>query len=55
MIAKKNSVSFLGIDAHRVDVDVSIGLSMSHIVGLPDDTIKESWDCVTVAVSDSGF
>ncbi|GIS37355.1 MAG: hypothetical protein Ct9H90mP9_3850 [Pseudomonadota bacterium] len=46
MIAKTNSASVLGIDAHPVDVevDVSIGLSTFNIVGLPDGTIKESRD-----------
>ena len=57
MIAKTNSASVLGIDAHPVDVevDVSIGLSTFNIVGLPDGTIKESRDRVTAAVTNSGF
>ena len=57
MIAKTNSSSVLGIDAHPVDVevDVSIGLSTFNIVGLPDGTIKESRDRVTAAVTNSGF
>ena len=57
MIAKTNSASVLGIDAHLVDVevDVSIGLSTFNIVGLPDGTIKESRDRVTAAVTNSGF
>ena len=43
MIAKTNSASVLGIDAHPVDVEVyvSIGLSTFNIFGLPDGTIKE--------------
>ena len=57
MIAKTNSASVLGIDAHPVDVevDVSIGLSTFNIVGLPDGTIKESRDRVTAAVRNTGF
>ena len=57
MIAKTNSASVLGIDAHLVDVevDVSIGLSTFNIVGLPDGTIKDSRDRVTAAVTNSGF
>ena len=57
MIAKTNSASVLGIDAHPVDVevDVSVGLSTFNIVGLPDGTIKESRDRVTAAVTNSGF
>ena len=57
MIAKTNSASVLGIDAHPVDmeVDVSIGLITLNIFGLPDGTIKESRDWVTVAVTNSGF
>ena len=44
MIAKTNSASVLGIDAHPVDVevDVSIGLSTFNIVGLPDGTIRKA-------------
>ena len=57
MIAKTNSASVLGIDAHPVDVevDVSIGLNTFNIVSLPDGTIKESRDRVTAAVTNSGF
>ena len=57
MIAKTNSNSVLGIDAHLVDVkiDVSIGLSTFNIVGLTDGTIKESRDRVTDAVTNLGF
>ena len=57
MIAKTNSATVLGIDAHliEVEVDVSIGLSTFNIVGLPDGTIKESRDRVTAAVTNSGF
>ena len=53
MIAKMNSASVLGIDAHPVDVkvDVSIGLSTFNIVGLLDGKIKESRDWVTAAVT----
>ena len=57
MIAKTNSATVLGLDAHPVDVevDVSIGLSTFNIVGLSDGTIKESRDRVTAAVTNSGF
>ena len=57
MIAKTNSASVLGIDAHPVyvEVDISIGLSTFKIVGLPDGTIKESRDSVTAAITNSGF
>ena len=46
MIAKTFSATVLGIDAYliEVEVDVSVGMSVFNIVGLPDGTIKESRD-----------
>ena len=46
MIAKTFSATVLGIDAYliEVEVDVSVGMSVFNIVGLPDSTIKESRD-----------
>ena len=57
MIAKTNSATVLGIDAHPIDVevDVSIGLSVFNIVGLPDSSIRESRDRVMTAINNSGF
>ena len=57
MIAKTFSATVLGIDAHliEVEVDVTVGMSVFNIVGLPDGTIKESRDRVLSAVNNSGF
>lgn len=57
MIAKTSSATILGIDAHRIDVevDVSLGLSVFNIVGLPDSSIRESRDRVITALTNSGF
>ncbi|MBF0280908.1 MAG: YifB family Mg chelatase-like AAA ATPase [SAR324 cluster bacterium] len=57
MIAKTYSATVLGIDAHPIDVevDVSKGLSVFNIVGLPDNSIRESRDRVMTAISNSGI
>ena len=57
MIAKTFSATVLGIDAHLIEVelDVSVGMSVFNIVGLPDGTIKESRDRILSAVNNSGF
>jgi magnesium chelatase family protein len=57
MIAKTFSATVLGIDAHliEVEVDVSVGMSVFNIVGLPDGTIKESRDRILSAINNSGF
>ena len=46
MIAKIFSATVLGMDAHliEVEVDVTVGMNVFNIVGLPDCTIKESRD-----------
>ena len=57
MIAKTFSATVLGIDAYliEVEVDVSVGMSVFNIVGLPDSTIKESRDRILSAVNNSGY
>ena len=57
MIAKTFSATVLGIDAFliEVEVDVSVGMSVFNIVGLPDNTIKESRDRILSAVNNSGY
>ena len=56
MIAKTFSATVLGIVAHliEVEVDVSVGMSVFNIVGLPDGTIKESRDRILSAINNSG-
>lgn len=57
MIAKTYSATVLGINAHPIDVevDVSFGLSVFNIVGLPDNSIRESRDRVMTAITNSGI
>ena len=57
MIAQANAATVLGIEAHpiTVEVDVAIGLSAFNIVGLPDNTIRESRDRILAALSNFGF
>ena len=57
MIAQANAATVLGIEAHSitVEVDVVIGLSAFNIVGLPDNTIRESRDRILAALSNCGF
>ena len=57
MIAQANAATVLGIEAHpiTVEVDVAIGLSAFNIVGLPDNTIRESRDRILAALSNCGF
>ena len=57
MIAQAHAATVLGIEAHpiTVEVDVAIGLSAFNIVGLPDNTIRESRDRILAALSNCGF
>jgi len=44
MLAKTHSGAVLGIDAFRIDVevDIALGFSAFHLVGLPDSAVRES-------------
>lgn len=44
MLSKIHSGAVLGIDAFRIDVevDISLGFSAFHLVGLPDSAVRES-------------
>src|SRR5713226_1902006 len=57
MLAHVQSSAVLGIDAYRVhvEVDVSSGLPMMSIVGLPDAAVNESRERVRAAIKNSGF
>lgn len=57
MLAKVRSFGILGLDAYPVtiEVDVSRGLPAVTIVGLPDDSIRESKEQVRSAIKNSGF
>ncbi len=57
MLAKVFSSAVIGIDACRieVEVDVSQGLPMFNIVGLPEISVKESKERVKRAIHNSGY
>ena len=57
MLAKVRSFGILGLDAYPVviEVDVSRGLPAVTIVGLPDNSIRESKERVRSAIKNSGF
>lgn len=57
MLARATAASPLGIDAHRVEVEVDAGrgLPRMHIVGLPDAAVRESRERVRSALRNCGF
>ena len=57
MLAQVDSAATLGIDAYivRVEVDISPGLPLFAIVGLPDAAVQESRERVRSAVLNTGF
>jgi magnesium chelatase family protein len=57
MLAKIYSGAILGIDAEliRVEVDVTVGIQVFHLVGLPDGAIRESRLRVPAALANAGF
>ncbi|HKY21501.1 MAG TPA: YifB family Mg chelatase-like AAA ATPase [Vicinamibacterales bacterium] len=57
MLASLRSAAVLGVDALPVfvEVDVSLGLPVFTMVGLPDTSVRESRDRVRTAIRNSGF
>ncbi len=57
MLAKVLSSSVIGIDAYlvEVEVDISLGLPIFAIVGLPEASVKESKERVKTAIFNSGY
>src|ERR1700754_3100990 len=57
MLASLRSAAVFGVDAFpvHVEVDVSFGLPMFQMVGLPDASVRESRDRVRSAIRNSGF
>ncbi len=57
MLAKINSAVLSGVDARLIDVeiDLSQGLPLLSIVGLPDLAVKESKDRLRSAIKNTGF
>ena len=57
MLARVRTAAVLGVEALPVyvEVDVSFGLPMFTMVGLPDASVRESRDRVRSAIKNSGF
>ncbi|WP_338834738.1 Competence protein ComM [Moorella humiferrea] len=57
MLAIVNSVVLVGLEGQsvRVEVDISNGLPVCDIVGLPDPSVKEARERVRAAIKNSGF
>jgi len=57
VLASLRSAAVFGIDAYpvSVEVDVSFGLPVFNMVGLPDTTVRESRDRVRAAIKNSGY
>lgn len=57
MLSKTHSYGLTGLDAYliTIEVDVSFGIPMINIVGLPDSSIKESKERVRSAIKNSGY
>ena len=55
MLAEIKSSAVAGIDAYVVDVevDISFGLPVFNIVGLPETAVRESRDRVKTAIKNS--
>lgn len=57
MLAKVFSSSVLGLEAYpiEIEVDISSGLPVVVVVGLPDTAVKESKDRIKSAIKNSGY
>ncbi|MDR3077909.1 MAG: YifB family Mg chelatase-like AAA ATPase [Planctomycetota bacterium] len=57
MLAKLASIAITGIDAVLVEVelDISFGVPLERLVGLPDKAVKEALDRVKSALRNSGY
>jgi magnesium chelatase family protein len=57
MLASLRTATVFGVEACTVyvEVDVSFGLPMFNMVGLPDASVRESRDRVKSAIRNSGF
>ena len=57
MLAKVKSAGIFGVEGYMIDVEVDIsnGLPVFDIVGLPDISIRESKERVRAAIKNSGF
>ncbi len=57
MLSKTHSYGISGLEAYpiQIEVDVSNGLPMMLIVGLPDNAVRESKERVRAAIRNSGY
>jgi magnesium chelatase family protein len=57
MLASLRSAAVFGVEAYpvSVEVDVSFGMPVFNVVGLPDTTVRESRDRVRAAIKNSGY
>lgn len=57
MLAKIKSAGLFGVEGYTIDVEVDIsnGLPVFDIVGLPDTSVRESKERVRAAIKNSGF
>jgi magnesium chelatase family protein len=57
MVTRVPSATLVGVEAHRVDVEVHVarGLPSTTIVGLPDAAVREARERVRAALLSSGF
>src|ERR1700751_4685602 len=57
VLARVRTAAVLGVEACpvHVEVDVSFGMPMFTMVGLPDTSVRESRDRVRSAIRNSGF
>lgn len=57
MLSKVVSSSVIGVDAFQIDVEVDVtkGLPVFNIVGLPETSVKESKERVKAAIKNSGY
>ncbi len=57
MLAQLMSAAVTGVDAYmvRVEVDFAQGLPCMHIVGLPENAVREGRERVSAALSNAGF
>ena len=57
MLANTISFALAGLDAYplTIEADITSGLPLITIVGLPDNAVKESRERVRLAIKNSGF
>jgi magnesium chelatase family protein len=57
MFSKVKGFSVVGIEAYpiEIEVDITAGLPQVAVVGLPDNTVKESKDRIRSAIKNSGY